>query len=246
MLWGVTAARDGAGIDRVVAHPGVADPPRLLARLQDLTGQATSPGVVGVDHRILQEAGSPSFVASYIPQSDTGPHMARLGENRYYQRIGSSTLQMEHFQIADMFGRRAQPKLALSVEQIHDNMLIATLRNDGRGAAMAPFVMFEPRAPYIVASYPETGKPADFPLPKLVASAVPGWGAFVGNMNHVLHPGMTARFRAITPPGEPPPGGMPTHCYVRFRFGAVGTAETIGHFAFDFRRDVLEEWHQEV
>ena len=31
--------------------------------------------------------------------------MAKLGENRYYQRSGDQFRMMEHFQVADMFGR---------------------------------------------------------------------------------------------------------------------------------------------
>jgi hypothetical protein len=244
VLWGVSAKKNAQGIDCIDGHPGVEDWQRLLSRLQDLTGQAVSPGVVGVDHRsLIGEAACPAFVATYVPQSDAGPHMAMLGEGRYYQRIGSSTLPMEHFQIADMFGRRAQPKLELELVQTYENVLSVVLRNAGRGTARAPYVMLRVREPYIPAPYPETGKATDFPLPKLVGSAVPGWGAYVGDMNSVLHPGIALQFRAIQPPAISS-GQLPTHCFAEYKFGAVGASERSGSFTYDFSMGRIEQWSE--
>jgi len=51
-----------------------------------------------------------------IPESAAGPHMAKLGEDRYYKRNGSSFIRLEHFDLADMFGRRMRPDLDLHIE----------------------------------------------------------------------------------------------------------------------------------
>jgi len=44
-----------------------------------------------------------------VPPSQNPPHMAPNG--RYYYRSGSSTRAMEHFQVADAFGKRRRPQL---------------------------------------------------------------------------------------------------------------------------------------
>ncbi len=46
-----------------------------------------------------------------IPKSDNPPHMA--ADNRYYQRLNFRKVPMEHYQVADMFGRRLSPDLRL-------------------------------------------------------------------------------------------------------------------------------------
>lgn len=54
------------------------------------------------------------ILLTVIPQSDLAPHMARAkGQRRYYLRNGSQTIAMEHFQVADYFGRRAHPRIRL-------------------------------------------------------------------------------------------------------------------------------------
>ncbi len=44
-----------------------------------------------------------------VPQSIRAPH--RVAENQYYQRYNFSTLEMKHFQIIDLLGRRVAPDL---------------------------------------------------------------------------------------------------------------------------------------
>jgi hypothetical protein len=235
ILWGVSARKDNEGSDCIEGYPGVRNPQRILARLQELTSQATSPGVVGVVHRIPSANGvGLHFVATFVPQSDSGPHMAKLREDRYYQRIGSSMMRMEHFQIADMFGRRPHPEILFKFVQSDTDVLSVELRNAGRGIARAPYVMLKVRRPYIAAPYPETGDVKDFPLPRLPNASMPDWSAFVGGMDQVIHPGVTLRFRAITPPMRFQ-GQLPTICTVEYRIGAAGATEQTGSFEFNFQ-----------
>lgn len=49
-----------------------------------------------------------------VPKSLNPPHMA--GDNRYYQRLNFQKFPMEHYQVADLFGRRLGPVLRLRYE----------------------------------------------------------------------------------------------------------------------------------
>lgn len=68
-------------------------------------GAAASPIVDGVEHKKIEAEADEGFGATFFPASDSGPHMAKLGSDRYFKRSGSQFLRMEHFEIADMFGR---------------------------------------------------------------------------------------------------------------------------------------------
>lgn len=98
-----------------LAQPGLTKPKLVLSRLTELTSQACSPHPIGVDHRVINSRTGHAYVATYVPESDGGPYMARLGEDRYFVRSGGSFLRMEHFQVADMFGRRARPVLKVDL-----------------------------------------------------------------------------------------------------------------------------------
>jgi len=117
VIWGVDARSNAEGIDCARAAPGIPELAAFVAKLNEYTGSVTSPSVIGVEHRRSTDA--PGFAITIVPASDSGPHMAKLTEDRYYQRVGSSFVKMEHFSIADMFGRRPQPRLVLDYK-IHD------------------------------------------------------------------------------------------------------------------------------
>ena len=115
IIWGVDARKNDRGIDAATALSPITELDRLVPRLNELTGEATSPVVEGVRHRAIDIGDNAGFGVTYVPESETGPYMARLGENRYYKRSGDSFYVMEHFDVQDMFGRRKQPKLELSI-----------------------------------------------------------------------------------------------------------------------------------
>lgn len=243
ILWGVSARKNNEGIDCIEGHPGLRNPQRILARLQELTSQATSPGVVGVVHRIISGNGvGLHFVATFVPQSDSGPHMAKLGEDRYYQRIGSSMMRMEHFQIADMFGRRPHPKLEIKATRSSEFVIEIELRNVGRGVARAPFLMLNVGPhPWRIAQFDQSrGNRADFPLTRQMPGTTPPWqGAFVGGMDRVIHPGVRLQFAAIET--QIPHRGPPvTRCSVDYKIGAVGIPDQQGRFTYDIEKGTTE------
>lgn len=247
IVWGVNARRDKADddIDQVKSTPGVPNASKLLARLNELSSVATSPTIPGLEHRLI-EGGTrhPDFVATYVPAGEGGPYMAMLDEarHRYYRRVGSAFVPMDHSLVADMFGRRPHAALNLTMFQFgSDPILGAELENTGRGVAVAPYLLFyDVRTPFMVAPLPVTGQVADFALPRTSPGSSDTDG-FVGGMNHVLHPGLRMRFRALQLSPMFGGGPAPTHCYASFRYGAVGVVERYGQLAFDFKRGRFEQ-----
>jgi hypothetical protein len=243
ILWGVTAKKNPDQIDCVTAFPGVREPDVFVSRLRELTSEALSPGLAGIDHRIINDDPSaPVFVITVVPASDAGPHMAKLGEHRYHQRIGQSTLHMEHFQLADMFGRRPQAALSLRFyPELANLCLCVDMTNIGRGIATAPYLLFfDILHPYIVSPYPRTGSVADFPLPKIPPTSRQGVDGFVGGLEHLIHPNLHLTFRCLQVPntwsGSPPP----TICSASFRYGAAGVTEGRGKLVCDLSAGTLE------
>lgn len=225
VLWGVDA-RKIDDIDCIGDFPGVDDAVWLASRLNELTPQAASPGVPGVEHRSLLLEGNRGFVATYIPATDGGPHMARYQEDRYYQRIGQSFMRMEPFQIADMFGRRARPVLVVSAVHYADepNGVQVFITNSGRGAARAPFLHLQVDPAFASLHY----VPNDLEGER-------SFGAtrrllFAG-ADFVIHPGMqlsVAGFALSLGAQQPP-----TACVIRYQIGALdvesqsGTVEVV-------------------
>lgn len=199
LMWGVDARKDrDTGIDSVVQLVPIASPERVCAALNSLTGTATSPIVEGVEHRIVPgDVETGGFIATLVPPSDLPPHMAKFGENRYYKRSGDSFYQMEHFDIADMFGRRAMPVLEVVLHDGVGSYLseecatyepVIAIRNSGRAAARYPFLRIELGPPYGLNRQfglrgGETGLP-ERPQFDRGVSAIFGGGA-----DHVIHAG---------------------------------------------------------
>jgi hypothetical protein len=155
IVWGVDCRKNPDAVDCASNAPGIENPSQFHSRLTEFTASAANPSVSGVEHRKLPDSsdGDHGFVVTYIPASDGGPHMAKLGEDRYYRRSGASFLKMEHFEIADMFGRRPHPKLTVSYKITKwplgrpDSCRISLfLENRGKGSAQAP---------YLTISYPQ-------------------------------------------------------------------------------------------
>jgi len=144
VVWGVDARPNTQGIDCASSLREVANIQQCLTRLNEFTGQLVVPLVSGVLHKAIPSTGTAGFCATLIPASDSGPHMAKGGEDRYYKRSGSAFYRMEPFDIADTFGRRRRPALALRlVPEQHGASVLVAVRNGGRGIAKAPYLGLE-------------------------------------------------------------------------------------------------------
>lgn len=201
IVWGVDARRSDEGYDRVVGVRELADPVGVAAEMTQYTSEATSFAVEGVLHEPLVGPDGSGFVVTLVPRSPLSPHMARgPGQLTYYQRVGASFRPMEHFQVADMFGRRPQPKVEASwstpqwefrgIRGIARLRVLLTISNLGRGlASNACLTVGQP-----------TIKPdADVWLGALgVAQAPAGsWKRYVATGGAALYPGDTYSILSI-------------------------------------------------
>lgn len=143
IVWGVDCRKNDDGVDAAKELRPIENAASVLSQLRDNPSQLTSPIVDGVEHRLVDgERSGVGYLVTLVPPSDRGPHMA--GDKHYYKRNGTSFLMMEHFDVADMFGRRQRPDVRLhltykkidgSTGDLHKYQLSARLKNHGRARA---------------------------------------------------------------------------------------------------------------
>jgi hypothetical protein len=154
IIWGVDARPNSQGVDCATALREIPDVQLCLTRLNEFTGQCVSPLVDGVRHKAIPSAGAAGFCVTLIPASESGPHMAKGGEDRYYKRAGSAFYRLEHFDVADMFGRRRRPKLVLTLQKEgHGQSVLVSVKNEGRGVAKAPYLALDLPAGFRASGY---------------------------------------------------------------------------------------------
>lgn len=200
IVWGVEARKNADGIDCASALAPIDHVQLLVTRLNALTGEATDPTVDGVQHRAIDIGGGRGFAATLVPESEAGPHMAKLGENRYFKRIGDGFYKMEHYDIADMFGKRRRPKLSVFFRVVgtHGNCDVHLgLRNEGRATARAPFFAFQNEGTLQRSRYGLDGN-GNEGLTWLRASNAGLQWAYGGGMDMALHPGMAHEVASLT------------------------------------------------
>jgi hypothetical protein len=210
IIWGVEARKNSDGIDCATALKEIDRVALLLSRLNELTGDGVDPTVQGVRHRIIPGRGDgKGFAVSLIPESDTGPHMSKLGEDRYYKRSGDSFYKMEHYDIADMFSRRRRPSLVVTVKIDGigaEVSIILGLRNDGRATARAPYLAIRCDSPFRRSEFGLDGNRSEgMPFLGFISSGYP-W-CYGGGLEIALHPRMSwdvARLYQGLSPKNPP------------------------------------------
>lgn len=194
IIWGVEARKNNGGVDCATALKEIDRVALLLSRLNELTGDGVDPTVQGVRHRIIPgTGGGKGFAVSLIPESDTGPHMSKLGEDRYYKRSGDSFYKMEHYDIADMFSRRRKPNLVVTVKTEGlgaGALIILGLRNDGRATARAPYLAIRCEGPFRRSEFGLDGNRNEgMPFLRFSNSGYP-W-CYGGGLEIALHPRMS-------------------------------------------------------
>ncbi|MBI4633613.1 MAG: ATP-binding protein [Deltaproteobacteria bacterium] len=200
IVWGVDARKNPEGVDVACDRKEIENLSLLLSRLNQYTGDAVDPLLGGVLHKKIPSSGDRGFAATVVPLSDSGPHMAKLGENRYYKRSGDSFYIMEHFDIEDMFGRRKKPKLLFTTKILSRSDLnfrvIVALENIGRGVAKSPFLEINLNSPYKIADFGLDGN-GSFgltALPPSLGSTSYKYGA----SSKVIHPGIVHDVTAVS------------------------------------------------
>lgn len=193
IVWGVDARKNEEGVDCARELLPIANIGLLVSRLNALTGEAVDPTVTGVRHKGTPLEDGSGFAVTMIPESDTGPHMAKLGVDQYYKRSGDSFYKMEHYDVADMFGRRRKPNLSIiyRVAGIRaDASIHLGLRNNGRASAKAPFLTFRVDRPFTRSIYGLDGNGFEGLNWHKYSDTRYEW-AFGGGTEYAIHPSMS-------------------------------------------------------
>lgn len=212
VVWGVEARKNSEGIDCAIAKQPIKPLSMFISRLNELTGEFVDPLVDGVQHKKVLISDDEGFAITLVPVSDSGPHMAKGGEDRYYKRSGDSFYKMEHFDIEDMFGRRKKPKLSLYTKirgKGVASQIIIGITNEGRGTAKAPYLAFKVDMPFRVSTYGLGGNFNDG-LPKLPFSGGGLKNRYGAGSNVVIHPATTREVTLLRIGLDPRPEEAPT------------------------------------
>lgn len=202
IVWGIDARRVG-DVDQAVRLAPLQDVRGVLSELAQLTPEMASPPILGVTHSAIVNPidSNVGVVLTYVPESDRGPHMARgPGQHRYYRRNGNRFSQLEHYEVADLFGRRAHPVLEVrtswGVEMVGYSAgegatarvnIHFTLENHGRGLAMYPsLTLAQPSGSYRIAVY--TGQHGGAHPLRSVPAPRNWWLRFAGGADTVVYP----------------------------------------------------------
>lgn len=154
-------------------------------------------------------AGSRSNHSVYlidVPQSIRAPH--RVNELFYYQRYNFDVIEMQHFQIADMFGKRRRPYLQLIPRIVRGGTsaerdritsyrckIILCIQNSGLGIAKYPYLSLKIPPSHRLAEYGIDGNGHEG-LPRL-ADAGTGRIRFGSGSEPVIHPATQLSVTAI-------------------------------------------------
>lgn len=198
LIWGVETKRDSAASpDTAFTLKPIQSLAAFMGALHSNSPSSVSPMVEGVQHKSVPSGPDKGFAITLIPPSDSGPHMAKAGEDRYYKRNGDTFIRMEHFELEDMFGRRPHPVLSIyyhitdggTVGQTRMARILVGVRNTGRGAAHHLFLELQPCAPLSVSHYGIDGN-YNHGLPRLPSSSGAAAERFGAQGQIVLYPGM--------------------------------------------------------
>jgi hypothetical protein len=189
IVWGIDARKNDQGLDCATEVREIERVSVFLARLNELTSRAVDPPVDGIRHKTIVSADDRGCAVTLVPESDRGPHMAKLREDRYYKRSGDSFYKLEHFDLQDMFGRRKRPSLSLEANLVRPRSeIILSLKNTGRGVAQAPYLSLHIPEPFGFALYGLDGNGNDG-LPRLpLGESASSKRRYGGNSIMVIHP----------------------------------------------------------
>jgi hypothetical protein len=209
IIWGIDGRKNADGVDCACGKREIKPLSLFVSRLNELTGEAVSPPVSAVRHRPIPLSADSGFAATIVPESDSGPHMAKLGEDRYYKRSGDSFYRMEHYDLEDMFGRRKKPKLQLITKLAYAGggssggnkyvnvQVTYALENVGRGAAKAPLLALKIKSKHRLSEFGIDGN-GNFGLDRLPHARGSLDHLFGGSSVTVIHPGTYREVCAIS------------------------------------------------
>ncbi|MBF0442093.1 MAG: ATP-binding protein [Oligoflexales bacterium] len=123
IIWGIDAPSSGTGLRE--KYP-IMEVQNFAEHLDSMASRMVVPQVEGVMNHVIfenREEGT-GYVVTCIPKSIAAPHRAEHHNcKRYYQRSGDSFIELEHWQLEYMFGRRQVPDLKVAWNIIPTNQL---------------------------------------------------------------------------------------------------------------------------
>lgn len=149
IVWGVNCREVKDSADIAQDLKPIKSVMKFLTDLNKRTHQSIFPMNEGIENHVItipnnEEYG---FVITYIPESNLPPH--RSNDHSYYARSGSSFYRIEHYQLADMFGKRQKPNLEIyytirgngnfRANSVRTSVTIG-IRNNGRYLAIYPAI----------------------------------------------------------------------------------------------------------
>jgi hypothetical protein len=199
IIWGLETQRSDAGDFAAGVQP-LADAPAFARSLAELTPEIVSPPIVGLRHIAIENPSNPpaGVVVTLVPESDITPHMARgPSQQRYYRRSGASFRPMEHYEIADLFGRRAHPVIdtefkydarlsrsgTIAIAEFRASLI---LRNRGRGLARYLSLALTKPQGYQVRHW--TGESGGYLPLRLIPAPAGWWLRYAGGSGIVIYP----------------------------------------------------------
>lgn len=252
ILWGVDARGNADGLNCACGEYPISSLQLFISKLNEFTGSHVNPTVDGVIHDPIDIDGDSGFAKTLIPASDSTPHMAKGGEDRYYKRSGDRFLKMEHYEIEDMFGRRPKPKLRLVYRIIEGggrrgNILgfeiIIGVENYGKGLARAPYFSIKTNGPCSISRYGLDGNGTEG-LARLIISRDSQWVRYGGMGDIVIHPGTELDILALRGKFDPDATGF-THQVIDYQIAAEGIKLINDTMRIDVNiliRDVRRAW----
>lgn len=208
IVWGVDARKNAEGVDVASAVKLIESFSLFKSRLINLVTDAVNPTVDGVDHNFIELENDRGIAITFVPASTSTPHMAKLGEDRYYKRSGDSFIRLEHFDLEDMFGRRQKPQLVLEYRVVEFGnphiqkgwkfSIIFSLKNQGRVPAKAPYLSLRVHHPFGLNPFGIDGNGNEGL--KRIASARDRicWHSYGSNAGVIIHPHCTLDICSIT------------------------------------------------
>jgi schlafen family protein len=210
VIWGVATEKNADHQDVAVKRaliPGVA---AFVNRLDEATALLVTPPVNGVRNRAIEITGGEGFAATLVPESDSGPHMALAGHDRYFKRAGDRFYRMEHFDIADMFGRRQRPAFGFSYSvqpgssyggpegSRKEVRILITIRNEGRASAVAPYIRFQVPVGFRMNALGPASSQTGAALQFVPEAVQPPAASIIGRSDFIIHPHASVQIAEIT------------------------------------------------
>ncbi|MDA5110527.1 ATP-binding protein [Brevibacillus thermoruber] len=201
IIWGVKCREVDGSPDYAQELKPIQHLNHFLTDLNKYVHQALIPVNSGVQNIAIEIPGQPDqgFVVTYVPESDLPPHRAMLGVDDYYLRVGDSFIRMEHYMLADAFGRRQKPKLEFYYriasptsqgDKSFECQFIVGIKNTGRYLAHYPALRIKGKGLQLN-NYGINGNYGWSlnPVPQTYGLQKEKGYLFAGGVNDVIHPG---------------------------------------------------------